>query len=57
MRSDLCLPAHHAVLLQVLDDNRIKHYFAGTDMKKQVRRAKGHTLLYRAVQSGAMSHH
>jgi hypothetical protein len=25
-----------AVVLQVLDDGRIKHFFAGTDMKKQV---------------------
>jgi hypothetical protein len=30
-----------AVLLQVLDDGRIKHYFAGTDMKKQVSCAPG----------------
>lgn len=38
------LPCPPAVLLQVLADNRIKHYFAGTDMKKQVGCRHGHTV-------------
>jgi hypothetical protein len=34
----LLLPTHHCLLLllQVLNDSRIKHYFDATDMQKQV---------------------